>query len=102
MEAEYYKGTGIKIQIAIEAQGFNQTRDSYSVEAFCGGHTEVYDKSKMIGDGQGNYLLPLDTDIFPPGTLFIKVIALVPDNEFPPNNIRKEVSKPIKIGIIKK
>lgn len=102
MECEYYIGTGLKIQIYAEAQGFDQTRDNYIVEVSCGGHTETYQKSVLIGDGTGNYLLPLDTTPFPPGTLFVRVIADVPDTEFPPNNIRKEVSRQHKVGVLRK
>lgn len=100
MASEYYKGTGLKIQIEITAQGFDQSRDHYTIDVVSGDSVVTYSESNMVTDGEGHWLLPLPTDNLQEGRLKLVVTAYVPDDEFP-GNIRKEVAEPIKVGVIK-
>ena len=100
MASEYYKGTGLKIQIAITAEGFNQDEDSYNVDIYCGEEELNFTQEDMVSDGQGNYLLPLPTDTLTEGKIMMVITAFVPDSDFE-GNIRKEVSAPITIGRLK-
>lgn len=102
MASEYYKGTGLKIQIAITAEGFNQDENDYNIDIYCGEEELNFTQDDMVPDGQGNYLLPLPTDTLTEGKIMMVVTAYVPDADFADcGGIRKEVSAPITIGRLK-
>lgn len=101
MASEYYQGVGLKIQIDISVDGFNQETDPYTIDIYCNGEKAVtYNQEDMRPDGDGHWLLPLPTDDLPEGKLYLVVTALVPDEDFE-GGIRKEIASPIKIGTLR-
>lgn len=104
MASEYYIGEGLKIQIDISAEGFDQENGEYTIDVYCNDeYVERHTKDEMRSDGEGHYLLPLPTDNIPEGKITLIVTAYIPDEDFSNyGGIRKVVAPPIKLGILKR
>ena len=102
MASEYYIGEGLKIQLDISAEGFDQRHDSYTVEVYCNDELAVtYTQENLRPDGEGHWLLPLPTDTLPEGKLVLVVKAIIPDADFT-DGFRQAIPPPIKLGTLKK
>lgn len=102
MTSEYYKGTDLKVQISISAEGFDQEDNNYDIDVYCGEEVKHYNQDNVVSDGEGHYLLPLPTEELSAGKITLVITAYVPDADFADyGGIRKEVSAPIKIGVLK-
>lgn len=76
------RGTKVKHLVQIECPGFNMDDDDFSCVTTCGDVTVVTEKSDMAIDDDGFYFV-LDTVDFPCSTVYLTVVAQVPDPDFP-------------------
>ena len=99
---DFYEGSDLKLQISLKGMGFDQSKDYYTIDLYNDADVLHYDKNNVRPDGEGNYYLPIAYDDIHSGSLTVVITAFVEDADFPPDNLRREVLKPINIGPIKK
>lgn len=84
-------GTDLKFVVAIEALGFSQERDDWSVSIMRG--TTVirrYAKEDMVNAGEGEFIMCVRTESLEVGDYDFVVTAKVPDGDFD-DGFRNEV-----------
>lgn len=92
MKTTVFLGTELKLNISIDPVG-DLTMDDYDfvVEMYCSAKKSItIPKSEAIKIDANNYVVLVDTEIVGTGELKCKVIANVPDADFP-DMIRTEV-----------
>ena len=87
---EYYVGTDLKFKLNLVAAGFSMERDNFKIEVYCNAKKISYTKDDLV-EGEDGWYLAVDTDGFPPGTVWMVATAYVPDSDMP-DGIRKEVT----------
>ena len=86
----YYIGSDLKFQIDLTANGFDQNKDNYTIDFYCGDKIMHFTQDHVISH-DGHFYLPVPTDSLDPGLLRIVVTAYVPDSDFS-EGIRKEIA----------
>lgn len=90
-EGRYYVGEDLKFKITLTAEGFDQSRDPYKIDFYCGDNPEQhFDQDDMKEGLDGDYYLLIDTKNMKPGVMRMVITARIPDNDFP-DNYRDEV-----------
>lgn len=88
-------GTELKFLVDISSEGFDMNADPYEIVLSCSGRTKKITKDDIIYDEvEDKHYMLVDTADFCPGTLMAKVIAQVPDTDFP-DGYRAEVYKTV-------
>ncbi len=87
---KYYIGLDLKFRVAIEAPGFNQVSDNYTLDFYCGKEKMSFTQDDVIEDTDGNFFLFIPTSELSPGIMKMVITAFVPDDDSP-TGIRKEV-----------
>ena len=86
----YYIGAGLKFQIEISASGFDQNKDNYTIDFYCGDDHLQFTQADVFNH-DGKFYLPVPTDNLQPGMLKIVTTAYVPDDDFE-GGFRKEIA----------
>lgn len=95
----YYIGTDLKFKITLTADGFDQSRDDYDIDFYCGTQVKHYNQSHMITGSDGFHYLCIKTDDLAPGMMKMVITAHIPDRDFS-EGVRKEIES-ITLGPIK-
>lgn len=77
----YYIGSDLKFRVNISAPGFDQSRDEYYIDVYCGEKHKRYSNSD-VKEGTDGYYLPIETEGLDPGQLKFVITAFVPDEDF--------------------
>lgn len=85
------KGTELKYQVVIAAEGFSMDNDDWSVTITRGRISQTFDKADCI-HGEGGWYVCFDTAVFGPGDYYATLTAYVPDSDFP-DGLRTERKK---------
>ena len=93
MNDSVYIGTDLKFFINVESSGFSQDSDDWYVVLMRGNReVKTYEKNDMLKDTEGNWFVCIETEEFSAGVYSIKIVAKVPDDDFP-DGIRTEIYK---------
>ena len=95
-QKSYYVGTQLKMQLDIEADGFNQDTDPWQVTLRCGANQVVCSKTDntitgVVNDDAQWYLL-IDTQSLGVGPVTMITEIMIPDGDFD-SGFRKEIYK---------
>ena len=104
-EGRYYVGEKLKFRITLTAEGFDQDRDRYDIDFYCGDNkVENYTQEDIKNGIDGNHYLLIDTEGMKPGVMRMVITAYIPDNDFDDNE-RKEIESislgPLRPALIK-
>lgn len=102
MIGDFYEGSDLKLSINIKGMGFDQSRDYYTIDLYNDSDKKTYTRDAVIPDRDGNYYLPIHYNDIHSGSLIAVITAYVPDIDFAPSGLRREVLKPINLGPIRK
>ncbi len=74
----FYIGTDLKFQITINATGFDQSKDKYNIDLYCGDKKLSFTQNDVI-NSKGNYYLVVSTSSLNPGMMRMVITAMIPD-----------------------
>ena len=90
-EGRYYVGEKLKFRITLTAEGFDQEKDNYDIDFYCGDNeVKHFNQGNMKKGLDGNHYLLIETDGMQPGVMRIVITAYIPDVDFD-DNVRKEI-----------
>lgn len=90
-EGRYYVGEDLKFKITLTAEGFNQSKDPYEIDFYCGDNpVKHFTQGQMKPGLDGDYYLLIDTKGMKPGVMRMVITAHIPDEDFD-DNYRDEV-----------
>lgn len=95
----YFVGEDLKFKITLEADGFVQDEDDYTIEFICGTYTHTYTQDDIVKGADGCHYLLIPTVNLTPGMMKMIITVFVPDGDFP-DAVRKEVES-ITLGPLK-
>lgn len=99
-EGRYYVGEDLKFKITLTAEGFDQSKDNYDIDFYCGENTVKHFTQADMKEGlDGDYYLLIDTKAMQPGVMRMVITAHIPDNDFP-DHFRDEIES-ISLGPIR-
>ena len=98
---EWYLGSDIKVQVLLEAQGFDMDLHDWAIAVYLNGKkVHTYPKSSCARDDQGNWFCCISAEhLKKSGVLVLAGLADVVDEDFD-GGIRHEVDR-VKIGTYK-
>lgn len=87
----YYEGSDLKFELNISVTGFDQNKDDYNIDVYCGSQKVYSFNQDDVKSSDGKFYLPVPADNLVSGLLKIIVTAFVPDNDFD-SGYRKEIA----------
>lgn len=82
-EGGLYIGDDAKLMVNINAEGFDQDTDNYTIDLYCGDSHISFTQEDVIIGSDGNHYLLVETSSLTPGKMRMVVRAQIPDTDFP-------------------
>lgn len=89
-DSGYYIGEDLKFEVTLTATGFDQNRDNYKIDFYCGDKHLDFTRDDVISK-EGKFYLPVPTATLKPGMMKMVFTAYVPDPDFP-DGTRTEIT----------
>ena len=86
----YYIGTDLKFKITLTAEGFDQGRDNYEIDFYCGDGHKHFTQDDVVKGTDGNFYIFIPTSDFTPGITKMVITAYIPDRDIS-GGVRKEI-----------